>query len=236
VTGAGSGLGRACALRLAAEGATVAVHYNSSESAAAETLALVEEAGGKGLVIAADGRSRDSVRSAISAVMAQCGPIQVLINNAGKHRLARSVEQSQGDWDDLIGRNLSATFFFAQAVGEGMRDSGGGHIVNVSSKMAVSTAPSNAAYCATKAGIIALTQVLAAEWGKFNIRVNCIAPGVMNTSAAAQMTSDLDSSSLLTRALKARTPLGRLGEPDEVAAAIAFLASGDSPAVEIAPF
>jgi NAD(P)-dependent dehydrogenase (short-subunit alcohol dehydrogenase family) len=108
--------------------------------------------------------------------------------------------------------------------------------VNVSSKMAVSTAPSNAAYCATKAGIIAMTQVLAAEWGKFNIRVNCIAPGVMNTSAAAQMTSDLDSSSLLTRALKARTPLGRLGEPDEVAAAIAFLASGDSPAVEIAPF
>jgi NAD(P)-dependent dehydrogenase (short-subunit alcohol dehydrogenase family) len=111
VTGAGSGLGRACALRLAAEGATVAVHYNSSESAAAETLALVEEAGGKGLIIAADGRSRDSVRSAISAVMAQCGPIQVLINNAGKHRLARSFEQSQGDWDDLIGRNLSATFF-----------------------------------------------------------------------------------------------------------------------------
>ena len=94
--------------------------------------------------------------------------------------------------------------------------------MNVSSKMAVSTAPSNAAYCATKAGVIALTQVLAGEWAKFNIRVNCIAPGVMNTGAATQMTSELDSGSLLTRALKARTPLGRLGEPDAVAAAIAF--------------
>ena len=112
VTGAGSGLGRACALRLAAEGATVAVHYNSSESAAAETLAMVEQAGGKGLIIAADGRSRDSVRSAVSAVMAHYGRIHVLINNAGKHRLARSFEQSQGDWEDLIGRNSECNIFF----------------------------------------------------------------------------------------------------------------------------
>jgi len=228
VTGAGSGLGRACALRLAAEGATVAVHYYLSETAAAQTLTLIREGGGNGLIIAADGRNRESVRSAVSAVGSQCGQIHVLVNNAGKHRLARSLEQTQEDWDDLIGRNLSATFFFAQAVGERMRATGGGHIVNVSSKMAVSTAPSNAAYCATKAGVIALTQVLAAEWAKFNIRVNCIAPGVMATDAVKRMTSELDSSNLLKRALEARTPLGRLGDPDEIAAAIAFMASGET--------
>jgi NAD(P)-dependent dehydrogenase (short-subunit alcohol dehydrogenase family) len=109
-----------------------------------------------------------------------------------------------------------------------MREAGGGHIVNVSSKMATSTAPSNAAYCATKAGVIAMTQVLAAEWARFKIRVNCVAPGVMATGAAGQMTADLDDGGLLQRALEARTPVGRLGNPDEVAAAIAFLASGET--------
>ena len=128
----------------------------------------------------------------------------------------------------MIARNLSGTFFFSQPVARNMRAAGGGHIVNVSSKMATSTAPSNAAYCATKAGVIAMTQVLAAEWARFNIRVNCIAPGVMATEATQQMTSELDDSGLLVRALEARTPVGRLGDPEEIAATIAFLASGET--------
>jgi len=156
------------------------------------------------------------------------GRIDVLVNNAGKHRLARSMEQTQADWDDMIARNLSGTFFFSQPVARNMRAAGGGHIVNVSSKMATSTAPSNAAYCATKAGVIAMTQVLAAEWARFNIRVNCIAPGVMATEATQQMTSELEDSGLLVRALEARTPVGRLGDPEEIAATIAFLASGET--------
>ena len=228
VTGAGSGLGRACAVRFASEGARVAVHYNSSEPGARETLRLVESAGGSGMIVAADARSQDGVKQAVATVAEQFGRIDVLINNAGKHRLARSLEQSQDDWEDMIGRNLSGTFFFSQAVGIHMRAAGGGQIVNVSSKMATSTAPSNAAYCATKAGVIAMTQVLAAEWARFNIRVNCVAPGVMATGAAHQMTSELDDGGLLLRALEARTPMGRLGNPDEVAAAIAFLASGET--------
>ena len=228
VTGAGSGLGRACAVRFASEGARIAVHYNSSEPGARETLRLVESAGGSGMIVAADARSQDGVKQAVATVAEQFGRIDVLINNAGKHRLARSLEQSQDDWEDMIGRNLSGTFFFSQAVGIHMRAAGGGQIVNVSSKMATSTAPSNAAYCATKAGVIAMTQVLAAEWARFNIRVNCVAPGVMATGAAHQMTSELDDGGLLLRALEARTPMGRLGNPDEVAAAIAFLASGET--------
>lgn len=228
VTGAGSGLGRACALRLAAEGARIAVHYNSSEDAAAETLRLIESAGGSGMLVAADARSQESVRNAIGAVVARFGGIDVLVNNAGKHRLARSLEQTQDDWEDMLGRNLSSTFFFAQAAALQMREAGGGQIVNVSSKMATSTAPSNAAYCATKAGVVALTQVLAAEWARFNIRVNCVAPGVMTTGATAKMTFELDGGDLLQRALAARTPVGRLGDPNEVAAVIAFLASGEA--------
>ena len=228
VTGAGSGLGRACAVRFAAEGARVAIHYHSSEAGALETLKLVEGAGSAGVTVPADARSQASVQQAVNTVIDRFRQIDVLVNNAGKHRLARSMEQTQDDWEDMIGRNLSGTFFFSQAVARKMREAGGGQIVNVSSKMATSTAPSNAAYCATKAGVIAMTQVLAAEWARFNIRVNCVAPGVMATGAAQQMTSELDDGGLLLRALEARTPVGRLGGPDEVAAAIAFLASGET--------
>ena len=228
VTGGGGGLGRACALRLAAEGAAVAVHYHSSEQSAAETLAEIDRRGGTGCLVVADNRDRESVRRAVAGVVARFGRLDVLVNNAGRHRLARSLDQTQADWEDLIGRNLSGTFYFAQAAAEPMRAARAGHIVNVSSKMATSTAPQNAAYCAAKAGIVALTQVLAAEWARFGIRVNCVAPGVLATGAVRQMIDELDGGDLLKRALEARTPVGRLGEVEEIAAAIAFLASGES--------
>jgi len=228
VTGAGGGLGRGCALRLAEEGASVAVHYHASSAAAAETLAQIEQRGGSGCLVSADSRDQEEVRRAVAEVIDRLGRIDVLVNNAGKHRLARSLNQEQADWEDLIGRNLSGTFFFAQAAAQHMSGRSGGHIVNVSSKMATSTAPSNAAYCAAKAGIIALTQALAAEWARYGIRVNCIAPGVLATDAAQRMIGSLDDSGLLNRCLTARTPVGRLGTVEEIAAAVAFLASGES--------
>ena len=228
VTGGSGGLGRGCALRLAAEGATVAVHYHSSRDAAAETLAEIERRGGRGCLVSADSRDQESVRRAVAEAVERLGRLDVLVNNAGRHRLARSLEQTQADWEDLIHRNLSGTFYFAQAAARQMRATGGGHIVNVSSKMATSTAPSNAAYCAAKAGIVALTRVLAAEWARHGIRVNCVAPGVMATGAVAEMIDDLEGGELLRRSLAARTPVGRLGEVEEVAAAVAFLASGES--------
>ncbi len=228
VTGASGELGRACALRLAEDGAKVAVHYNSSRAGAARTLMQIEQRGGSGCIVLADSRDQVGVRRAVAEVIDQLGRIDVLVNNAGKHRLARSLEQDQADWDDLIGRNLSGTFFFAQAVAKHMIQSGGGYIVNVSSKMAASTAPSNAAYCAAKAGIVALTQVLAAEWARHGIRVNCVAPGVVATDAVQQMITSLNGGDLLRQCLTARTPIGRLGTAEEVAAVVAFLASGES--------
>ena len=228
VTGASGGLGRACALRLAREGARIAVHYHASGDAARQTLALLEQQGGSGVLVTADNRDRQSVHRAVASVIDQLGRIDVLVNNAGRHRLARFLEQDQPDWDDLIGRNLSGTFFFAQAAAKHMIAARGGHIVNVASKMATSTAPSNAAYCAAKAGIVALTQVLAAEWARHGIRVNCVAPGVLATAAAQQMIDELGGGDVLRRCLVARTPIGRLGDVEEIAAAIAFVASGEA--------
>jgi 3-oxoacyl-[acyl-carrier protein] reductase len=118
----------------AAEGACVAVHYNSSEAGASETLKLVEGAGSSGMTVAADARNQASVQQAVTSVAERFGRIDVLVNNAGKHRLARSLERSQDEWEDMLGRNLSSTFFFSQAVARNMREAGGGHIINVSSK------------------------------------------------------------------------------------------------------
>ena len=227
VTGASGGLGRACAIRLAAEGAQVALHYYSSRDKAAETLAEVERLGATGMLVPADNRQQGEAEKAVASVMERFGNLDVLVSNAGQHRLARSLDQDQADWEDIIHRNLSGAYYFAQAAGKVMRDAGGGNIVNISSKMATSTAPSNAAYCAAKAGTVALTQVLAAEWARYGIRVNCVAPGVMGTEAVGAMIQELDGGDLLQRALLARTPVGRLGDPDEVAAAVAFVASGE---------
>jgi NAD(P)-dependent dehydrogenase (short-subunit alcohol dehydrogenase family) len=109
-----------------------------------------------------------------------------------------------------------------------MKGRGGGRIVNISSKMAMSGAPANAAYCAAKAGLVALTQVLAAEWARHGIRVNCVAPGVLRTEATASMTRGFDDTELLERCLVERTPVRRLGEPAEIASVVAFLAGTDA--------
>jgi NAD(P)-dependent dehydrogenase (short-subunit alcohol dehydrogenase family) len=228
VTGAGRGLGRAIALRLAEGGAAVVAHYHSSTAGAEETVAAIHARGGTAQSVQADGMRQDSVRQAVDEVVTRLGRIDVLVNNAGQHRRAGSLEQGQADWDDLIGRNLSATFFFAQAAARHMRAQGGGQIINISSKMAMSAAPANAAYCAAKAGVVALTQVLAAEWARHGIRVNCLAPGVLATEAMQEMTQGLDDTGLLERCLVARTPVGRLGNAEDIAAVVAFLAAGET--------
>ncbi len=227
VTGAARGLGRAIALRLAQEGAQVAVHYHSSAGAAGEVIAAIRKAGGIALGVQADGTKQKDVRRAVDEAAGHLGKIDVLVNNAGQHRRANSLEQSQTDWEDLIARNLSTSFYFAQSAAVHMKERGGGQIINISSKMAMNAAPLNAAYCAAKAGIVALTQVLASEWARYKIRVNCIAPGVLNTEAMQEMTKSLDETGLLERCLTARTPVGRLGEVDEIAGVVAFLASAE---------
>ena len=228
VTGAGRGLGRALAVRLAADGAKVAVHYHGSREGAAQTVEAIRASGGVAEAVQADGTRQDEARRAVDEVVDRLGGLDVLVNNAGQHRRASSLEQSQADWEDLLARNLSVPYFFAQAAALAMKARGGGRIINISSKMAMSTAPANAAYCAAKAAIVALTQVLAAEWARYGIRVNCVAPGVLRTAAMEEMTRGLDASGLLERCLIERTPVRRLGEPAEIAAVVAFLAGTEA--------
>ena len=228
VTGAGRGLGRALAVRLAADGAKVAVHYHGSREGAAQTVEAIRASGGVAEAVQADGTRQDEARRAVDEVVDRLGGLDVLVNNAGQHRRASSLEQSQADWEDLLARNLSVPYFFAQAAALVMKARGGGRIINISSKMAMSTAPANAAYCAAKAAIVALTQVLAAEWARYGIRVNCVAPGVLRTAAMEEMTRGLDASGLLERCLIERTPVRRLGEPAEIAAVVAFLAGTEA--------
>jgi NAD(P)-dependent dehydrogenase (short-subunit alcohol dehydrogenase family) len=206
----------------------VGVHYHGSREGAESTARAIAEAGGRAHLVQADATSQAEARRAVDEVVAGLGGLHVLVNNAGRHRRAASLDQPQDDWEDLLARNLSSTYYFAQAAARAMREGGGGQIVNISSKMATSTAPGNAAYCAAKAGIVALTQVLAAEWARLGIRVNCVAPGVLATEAMREMTRDLDESGLLERSLVARTPVGRLGRPDDVAAVVTFLAAGET--------
>jgi NAD(P)-dependent dehydrogenase (short-subunit alcohol dehydrogenase family) len=228
VTGAGRGLGQALARRLAADGARVAVHYHGSRAGAEQTVQAIRAAGGVAEAVQADGTRQADVRRAVALVTERLGGLDVLVNNAGQHRRASSLDQPQDDWDDLIARNLSVPYFFAQAAAAHMTARGGGRIVNISSKMAMSAAPANAAYCAAKAGIVALTQVLAAEWARHGIRVNCVAPGILNTEAMQEMTRGLDRSGLLERCLVERTPVRRLGDPGEIAAVVAFLAGTEA--------
>ena len=228
VTGASRGLGRAIAARLAAEGAAVAVHYHASREGAERTVADIRAAGGTAVAVQADATQQAAARRAVDEAVAALGGLHVLVNNAGQHRRADSLEQPEADWNDLLGRNLGATYFFAQAAARHMKAHGGGRIVNISSKMATSTAPGNAAYCAAKAGIVALTQVLAAEWARHGIQVNCVAPGVLRTEAMQEMTQGLDDSGLLERCLVARTPVGRLGEVADIAGVVAFVAGAET--------
>jgi NAD(P)-dependent dehydrogenase (short-subunit alcohol dehydrogenase family) len=228
VTGASRGLGRAIARRLAEAGAAVAVHYRGARDLAEATAEEIRAGGGRACAVQADATRQAETRRVVDEVVGALGALHVLVNNAGQHRRANSLEQSQSDWEDLIARNLGATYFFAQSAAAYMRRHGGGQIVNISSKMATSTAPGNAAYCAAKAGIVALTQVLAAEWARDGIRVNCVAPGVLRTEAMQEMTQGLDDTGLLERCLVARTPVGHLGEPADVAAVVAFLAAAEA--------
>jgi len=202
----------------------VGVHYHSSKEAAGETVESIQSAGGVGWAVQADGTKQESVRLAVTETVEHFGRLDILVNNAGQHRRANSLEQSQGDWEDLIGRNLSSTFYFAQSAASHMKTRDGGQIVNISSKMAMSAAPSNAAYCAAKAGIVTLTQVLASEWARYKIRVNCVAPGSIEFPGGVWDQARRNAPQLY-QGILAGIPSGRMGRAEEVANVVLFLAS-----------
>lgn len=222
VTGASRGIGRAIALALAAEGADVAVNYAGSEAAAKEVAAEIEAMGRKAFVIQADIASTEASTAMVDAVVKEFGRVDVLVNNAGITRDGLLMRMKEEDWDAVITTNLKGVFNCTKAAIKYMMKQKSGNIVNISSIVGVMGNAGQANYCAAKAGVIGFTKATAKEVAARGIRVNAIAPGFIKTD----MTSVLPEK--VVEAMLAGIPLNRLGETEDIAKAVLFLASSDA--------
>ena len=213
VTGASRGIGRAIAIELAQAGASVVASYNTG-SEEAETLA--KEIGGR--AVQADVSDADSAR----ALVEEAGDLDVLVNNAGVTRDGLLVRMSDDDWREVIDTNLSSCFYTCRAASRGMMKKRAGAIVNISSIVGLHGNPGQTNYAASKAGIIGFTKSLARELGSRNVRANVVVPGYVTSRLTDVLPEEL------TGAMLASTPLGRLGDPEDVAGAVRFLSSDDA--------
>jgi 2-hydroxycyclohexanecarboxyl-CoA dehydrogenase len=223
VTGGASGIGAATARRLAAEGARVGIG-DLNEEAAAEVAAEID-----GYACALDVGDVGSVRAAVAAASQRLGEIDVLINNAGTDRFSFFVNTDEELWDFVLGVNLRGVLAVTHAVLPGMQARRAGAIVNVASEAGRVGSQGSAVYSAAKAGVIGFTKAIAREAARYRVRCNAVAPGPIETpllNAAPAMLGEIGER--LKRAMVDATALGRSGQPDEVAAAIAFLASEDA--------
>jgi NAD(P)-dependent dehydrogenase (short-subunit alcohol dehydrogenase family) len=221
ITGAAQGIGEACARRLARDGAQVAlwdVDLAKVQALAAE----LQAQGARALAQRCDVSRKTEVDAALAATQQALGPINALVNNAGIFRAADFLDITESDWDAVINVNLKGSFLVAQAVAREMKAHGGGAIVNMSSVNGTMAIPSIASYNASKGAIDQLTRVMALALADHGIRVNAVGPGTIATelARAAVLGSDEAKARILSR-----TPLRRLGEPAEVADAVAFLLS-----------
>jgi len=222
VTGAARGIGRACALALAAAGADVALGLRDRDSGGGDVADAVRALGRRALPLQMDVARRAQVDEAVAETVARLGAIDVLINNAGVGPPNPAVEVSEADFDATLNVNLKGTFFVSQAVGRAMIAAGrGGRIINLGSQAGFVALPTESVYCMTKAAISHLTKCLAVEWAAHGILVNAVAPTFIRTPGTVKWLADPE----FRRSLLARIPLGRVGEPEDVAGAIVFLAS-----------
>jgi 3-oxoacyl-[acyl-carrier protein] reductase len=228
ITGAGGGIGRATALRFAAEGAAV-VAADLDEASVHETARLITERGGKALAVVGNVAVRAEAQHLVEATLAGFGRLDILINNAGITRDGLTVRLKDGEvklmtdeqWDAVLAVNLKGTWLMSQLAAVPMISQKSGRIVNTASVAAEGNI-GQANYSASKAGVIGLTRTLALEWARFNIAVNCIAPGGVKTRMTAAIPENILSG------LLERIPYRRLAEPDEIAAVHAFLASDEA--------
>jgi 3-oxoacyl-[acyl-carrier protein] reductase len=218
VTGASQGIGRACALALAAEGATVALAARNTEKLEA-VAAEITAAGGTARAYALDVSSEDSIKSAAKAVLADLGAVHILVNNAGITKDGLALRMKLSDFDDVLRTNLTGAFLLTQAVISSMMKARWGRVINITSVVGETGAAGQANYAASKAGLIGLTKSLAREFASRSITVNAVAPGFIQTAMTDALTDD-QKSGILTQ-----IPLARYGTDADIAAAVTFLAS-----------
>ncbi|GAA0331552.1 3-oxoacyl-[acyl-carrier-protein] reductase [Bacillus carboniphilus] len=222
VTGASRGIGRAIALGLAKEGANVVVNYAGSEAKANEVVDEIKTLGVQAFSIQGNVSNPDDVQNMIKETVDQFGAIDILVNNAGITRDNLLMRMKEEEWDSVIDTNLKGVFLCTKAAARPMMKQRAGRIINISSIVGVSGNPGQANYVAAKAGVIGLTKTSAKELATRGINVNAIAPGFITTDMTDQLPEDVKAEMLK------QIPLGKLGNPEDVAKAVVFLASEDS--------
>jgi 2-hydroxycyclohexanecarboxyl-CoA dehydrogenase len=220
VTGGGSGIGRAISLRLAKDGAAVAV-WDLNGASAQETVGLIEAAGGRGLACTVDASEADQIEAAAAQTRSALGPIAILVNNAGISGFNRIEEIDEAMWDRMMRINLKGPFLCVKAVLPDMRAAGWGRIVNISSSSAQGGAAMNSHYAASKGGVIGFTKALAMELAPTGITVNNVPPGFVDTPMLRAAPFDVAQ-------VSAMRPMKRPGRPEDIAAACAYLVSEDA--------
>ncbi|MEE1132436.1 MAG: 3-oxoacyl-[acyl-carrier-protein] reductase [Caryophanon sp.] len=222
VTGASRGIGRAIAIELAEQGATVVVNYSGSQAQAEDVVAHITASGAQAVAMQASVASSDDVTRLMNDVVEQFGRIDILVNNAGITRDNLIMRMKEDEWDDVIDTNLKGVFLCTKAVTRTMMKQRAGRIINISSIVGVSGNAGQANYVAAKAGVIGLTKTTAKELASRGILVNAIAPGFITTDMTDALPEDVKN------AMLAQIPLARLGEPTHIAKAVSFLASDDA--------
>lgn len=222
VTGASRGIGRAIALALASKGFAVALNYAGSHDAAEAVKKEIEDADGKAFTVQGDVSKSEDVDRIFKTVKDEFGGLDVLVNNAGINRDALLIRMKESNWDDVIATDLKSDFLTTKAAAAMMMRKRKGSIINISSVVGIMGNIGQANYAAAKAGVIGLTKACAKEMAARNIRVNAVAPGFIETA----MTDGIPEK--IREGMIASIPMGRMGQPEDIARAVCFLASDDA--------